>query len=65
MNIEALARCFLFFIFQPERGMILWGRDRHKHFWNSRGYNFVSFKGMFRKLMQAIILSVFLWLPLT
>ena len=36
---------------------IPWGRDRHKHFWNSRGFNFVSFKGMFRKLMKAIILD--------
>ena len=32
-----------------------WGRDRHKHFWSSWGYNFLSFKGMTLKLIQARI----------
>ena len=34
-------------------------RDRHKNFWNSWCYNFVSFKGVFRKLIKAIINSWF------
>ena len=49
---------------------IQWGRDRHKKFWNSWGYNFASFKGMLLKLIQATILDsrnildkAFLWLP--
>ena len=33
------------------------GRDRHKHFWSSWGYNFLSFKGMTLKLIQATILD--------
>ena len=48
---------------------IQWGRDRHKKFWNSWGYNFASFKGMLLKLIQATILDsrnilnkAFLWL---
>ena len=32
------------FIFKLSLQQIQWGRDRHKHFWNSRGYIFVSFK---------------------
>jgi len=36
---------------------IEWGRDRHKHFWSSWGYNFRSFKGMTLKLIQATILD--------
>ena len=34
-----------------------WERDRHKHFWSSWGYNFLSFKGMTLKLIQATILD--------
>ena len=48
------------------------GHDRHKNFWHSQGYNFVSVKGMLLKLIQATILDsrnildqVFLWLPVT
>ena len=33
------------------------GGDRHKHFWSSWGYNFLSFKGMTLKLIQATILD--------
>ena len=36
---------------------IEWGCDRHKHFWSSWGYNFLSFKGMTLKLIQATILD--------
>ena len=35
---------------------IQWGHDRYKNFWHSRGYNFVSVKGMLLKLIQATIL---------
>ena len=35
---------------------IEWGRDRHKHFWSSWGYNFLSFNGMTLKLIRATIL---------
>ena len=36
---------------------IEWGRERHKQFWSFGGYNFVSFKGMTLKLIQATILD--------
>ena len=36
---------------------IEWGRDRHKHFWSSWGYNFLSLKGMALKLIHATILD--------
>ena len=36
---------------------IEWGRDRQKHFWSSWGYNFLYFKGMTLKLIQATILD--------
>ena len=34
---------------------IPWGRNRHRTFLNSWGYNFVPFKGMLLKLIQATI----------
>ena len=34
-----------------------WGRDRHKDFWSSWGYNFLSFKAMTLKLIRATIVD--------
>ena len=36
---------------------IEWGRDKHKHFWSSWDYNFLSLKGMALKLIHATILD--------
>ena len=33
---------------------IEWGRVRHKHFWSSWGYNFLSFKGIDRKSERSL-----------
>ena len=44
--------------FETAGQQILWGRDRHRTFLNSWGYNFVSFKGMSLKLIQATILEL-------
>ena len=43
--------------FKLSSQQIQWGRDRHKNFWNSWGYNLVSFKGMLLKLIHATILD--------
>ena len=50
-------RCFFFVCFKLSGQQIPWGRDRHKHFRNSWACNFVSFKGIFLKSIQATILD--------